>query len=674
MLFQPSGELRNYPLLRRPVGRLLFAAVGAALVVTPLEYAQATPQNAFQAAPTVAVNGSSVLNRFDSSSSSQEDYLVGKNTKGPYTLAWKGLRPASESVVRDGLILHRDTDYTLDPLSGVVTFTTPLQLQQIARVTYQCNPGTAAPNSSSISIPLQWDLFQSGKSSLTFNTLFRNDPATVASQATPLLSSLNWVGNTRFLTNSSLTSGLYVDLRGGDWLDRSAVNLAEKSKFKYADFSLAFARAGKHFLQGAATGLTPGKEISEFLTTLHPSSSMTIKSTLRETTDLPDLSTTPGAVPTTTREGGLALALSLPRNTKIQAGRTETAVTTPGAAGVNTTSDSIKLDTDLSGKTHLAGTFDATAAMPTGAAVSSGQTNPSQGTYAQKSSLQITSKAIDQVSISGSVKNELSSTGTSDAGALSVEATPFARNKKDKLYAKLKVKAGVQSSITPTGVSNSSSAQVEIPNLPVAQASVTGGISHTTDPTRTRTVALLDASAKPSKFLEVSGGARLRDAYLSDNTPDPTSANTYNMKFLFGPSKLVKLTGSVASNPEGSDGTIHHSFAHTVGLESDFHLLKFTGQYGYEQDYTTAKLTNNMLLGVDLRVTAYDTFSTIWEGHSILDTALSETSIYRLAFTHKLGTLVDVSLSGSMTQTALNGINSPNGAELKAEAKIGLHF
>jgi hypothetical protein len=613
----------------------------------------------------------SALNTFNSVTSSQEDFLIGKGTKGPYTLAWSGLRAGSDSVARDGVLLQRGVDYTLDSVAGAVSFTAPLLPQQIAKVDYQCDPVTAAPNSASVIVPFAWDLIHSGKSNLTFNSLFRNDPAIVASKETPLLSSLNWVGNTRFLTDSTLKSGLYLDLRGGDWLDRSAVNLAEASKLRYADISLQLSRAGKHFLGGAASGLTPGKEILELLTTLHPSSMMSFVTTLRETTILPDLIATPGSAPTTTREVGALVTFNLPMNTKLQAGRTETSVTTPGLTGVNTTTDTVKIDSDLPDKTHLAGAFTAVSSQPT-----SGAGAPASGTaaYTQNGSLQVTTKAVDQVTITGSLKNNLSPSGATGVSALSVEATPFAKDKKENQLAKLKIKGSVQSSITPAGPSNSSSAQVEIPNLPIAQTSLTGGITHSADPTKTQTVGLLDASAKPSKFLEVNGGVRVRDSSMSDNTPDPNGVNTYKMKVLFGPSKLMKLTGSLASNPDAADGTVNRSIAQSIGLESDLNLFKFTSSIGSEQDYATSRLTNNLLFGIDLRMSPRDLLTTAWESHSTQDTALNETSIYRLAYTHKLGSTVDVSLSGSMTQTAVNGIAAASGNLLKAEAKIGLHF
>ncbi len=165
--------------------------------------------------------------------------------------------------------------------------TFPTSALVIALLAPACVRASADPISP-ISIPFKFDLFQSGKSSLSFNTLFQYNASVADAKETPLLSSLDWVGNTRLLSNSTLTTGLYLDLRGGDWLDRSGVSVAEKSKLKYADMSLQFSRAGTQFLQGKAAGLTPGQEIAEFLTTLHPTSTMSINTTLRDTTTLVD--------------------------------------------------------------------------------------------------------------------------------------------------------------------------------------------------------------------------------------------------------------------------------------------------------------------------------------------------------------------------------------------------
>ena len=619
---------------------------------------------------TPPMSGVFSLNRFDGQNGVQEDYLVGQGTKGPYTLGWKGLRSGSEMVRRDGVLLSSPRDYTLDPNTGVISFTQPLTPQQLVKVSYQTVPGLALQNSPLVVIPLSWALYQNGKSALTFNTLFRGTNSTPAASTSALLSSLSFSGSTRAFSNSTLTSGLYLDMRGGDWLDRSALGIADKTHLAMADIALNFSRTGTHFKPNAGVapvaGAVAGKEMAEIVSTFHPISLAAITTSFKQTTDIEDPSA-PSNLLSQTRIGGLALALKLPDKTQISAGRTDTTTTT-GQNGSQTTVDTVKLDRDVNSKTHIAAAYDANSSRNTDG---SGKMVPGSGAYSQKAGLSVTSKAIDQVSLSGSFSTAQSAGTATDTGALSLEATPF---HKDKKLAKLKVKAGMQSQVTASGAANTASAMVEVPALTRYQASLSGGLNYSTTPTRSLTVGILDVNTKPLKFLELSGGTRLRDGMLANSAPDPSVLNTYNMKFALGPSRQLKLTGSFSSNPEAADGSVRHALAQMIGLESDFTLLKLSGQFGQEQLYDTPQLANNMKFGLDFRLSKYDLLSTAWEGHSLLTTSLLETSIYRLGYTRKLGSALDLSLSGSMTQQAVNGVFNPASQELKAEAKIGIHF
>ena len=174
--------------------------------------------------------------------------------------------------------------------------------------------------------------------------------------------------------------------------------------------------------------------------------------------------------------------------------------------------------------------------------------------------------------------------------------------------------------------------------------------------------------------MQLDGGAKLRQGTLADNTPDPDIVNTYNLKFALTPSRFLKLTGNVAHNPEKDGGAVQRLLKQTLGLESDWGLFLFKGQYGTENDYQTAKLNSLLNLGVDLRLTKWDVLSTGFEGRSAFDTSLTSSNTYKLGFTHRLGSALDLNLSGSYTQTMLNGIATSDKPELKAEAKVGLKF
>ncbi len=63
-------------------------------------------------------------------------YLVGNETAGPYQLGDGYILQGTEQVERNGLLLHRDVDYFLDYNLGLITFSTPLSLQDTLQVNY----------------------------------------------------------------------------------------------------------------------------------------------------------------------------------------------------------------------------------------------------------------------------------------------------------------------------------------------------------------------------------------------------------------------------------------------------------------------------------------------------------------------------------------------------------
>ncbi|MGL1409584.1 hypothetical protein ACSTIX_23970, partial [Vibrio parahaemolyticus] len=69
------------------------------------------------------------------------------------------MRQNSESVVRDGVPLLRDRDYTLDAAEGMLSFADPLGAQQVARIVYRYDTATARPNLGAERAPLKWDLW-----------------------------------------------------------------------------------------------------------------------------------------------------------------------------------------------------------------------------------------------------------------------------------------------------------------------------------------------------------------------------------------------------------------------------------------------------------------------------------------------------------------------------------
>ncbi|HZO87447.1 MAG TPA: hypothetical protein VFB38_03845 [Chthonomonadaceae bacterium] len=596
-------------------------------------------------------------------SDEQTDVIFGRNVKGPYLLTWKGIRADSERVVRDGVPLHRDSDYTLDPASGSLSFAEPLRADQIVRVTYRKDTPDAAPNPSAVILPLQWDLWQRGQNRLSLGMVYRSDPNAKATDPTAQ-TALQFVGGTHLSSTSELTSGLFLDLHGGDWLGRSGLRLAERTRLKRAEFGLTFSRAGALFAQGGATGLKAGNEIWEATGKFDPLKGLTLTTALRQMTELPAPGKAAGTPQqgTTTREFSQALDLALPKNGgTLQAARTETAITSPDGKGVLRTQDTLKLERTLVANTQATVSYEALNTAPTG-------DSKDGGSYEQKTSVGVTSRPSDRISLTGTFQNNLGTSGPQDTLGLRIETTPLARLRD------LRIKAGVEDKFQPDGAWRTREALVELPTLPLASAKISGGVQQTSAPGKERFVGLVDASLRPFRYLDVSGGLRLRDGMLAAEAPDPDAVNTYNLKFALAPWKRFRLTGSMARNPENSDGTLRKVDSRALGLETELGILQLSGKVGYEEEYLEARKLNTLEVGLGFRLTPWDTLTTGYLTRAAFDKSLSGSESYLLNFTHRLGPTFDLSLGGQFTLYDTDGVIQPDKTDIKAEAKLSIRF
>jgi hypothetical protein len=625
---------------------------------------------AVQADPPVLGGGavSAVSTPLDGIDGQYTDVVFGRNVKGPYLLSWKAIRPGSEVVTRDGVVLKRDTDYTFDPLSGSISFPNPVSPSQLVRVAYAADTVDSKPNSSTLGLPLQWTLWSQNKNKLTFNSLYKPDPLGTNS-STALASNLQFLDSTNLTHSSVVTSGLFMDLHGGDWMGRSGARFAEDTKWRNADVGASYSYAGALFNQGDATGLKAGKEILQANGTFTPLTNLKVTTLVRQTNELLDVTKLLPGAPTRgkeTMETVQSLSLALPQRGKVDASRAVTTVTDANGDSVTTTTDAVKVQRQIVQGTQATVGYEAQTIIPTSRIQGE---EPAQGTYTQKTSIEIKSTPAKQFSITGTFRNAIGGANAGDSDSLHIEATPIASLKQ------FKVTTGFEDIYQDTGVQRKREALVDLPTVPLVKTQISGGVQQLDNAGKQQFIGIVSAKSSPFRYVQLDGGAKLRQGTLADNvTPDPDVVNTYNCKFTIAPSRFLKLTGNVAHNPEGDGGAVKRLLSQSVGLESDWKLFLFKAQYGTENDYQTAKLNSLLNLGVDLRLTKFDILSTGFEGRSAFDTNLTSTMTYKLGFTHKLGTALDLNLTGTYTQNTLNGIPTSDRPELKAEAKVGVHF
>ena len=520
-------------------------------------------------APSFGGTGANgVLSSFDALTGSQTDVLFGRSDGNTYTLSWKNARINSETIVYDGHTLQRDVDYTLDYTGGALQFVRRLPAGAMVRVTYFVDTSNAVRNLPAIPHLLPYDLWQSGDNHLRFRTLFREEADANApfKPDTPQfgINALQWTGSARLLNSpvasALLDTKLFVDLQGGDWLDRGGLLLSERSRWGKTDLGVTYSRGGAQFTQAQESGIAAGLQSLE-------------------------AKVATSAVP------GVAITGSVKQSEQIAV---------PTASAVNSAA--------------------ASSALPT---VTPSETN-------------------------ASVALELAA------------------------LHKTKVSAALNDRYDKDGAHRTREAQIQLPTFAAGKTQISGGVQTANAAAQERTIGLLSANSKPLRYLDVTGDARLRDGLLADQKPDPNALNTYGLKLNYAPSKRLKLSGGVTFNPE-QDGAVKRAQRNALGLESDWGLFAFRGQLGLDQDLTASRATDASELGLDLRISRFDTFTTGFRGANIFDRSTSGLNTYMLGYTRRMGALLDLSLNGSLSR-ATNSTGDTTKPEIKTEAKLGLHF
>jgi hypothetical protein len=668
--FRPATRVADIARHRAPGVCARTRALAASLLLgltVPAAAQQTPPLTSSPPAVSIVPGNTSVLPvpNSDLTSTEQTDIVFGRNIAGPYPLSWKGLRSSGESVVRDGTTLHSGTDYTLDAVAGTLTFTKPLLPNQMVRVTYGTDAPGETPNPAAVVLPLQWNLWQQGSNHLTFDSLYRADPS--QPNSTPvLLNTLQFADTMGLLPSSQLTSGLYLDLGDGDMLNHSALSLAEQTKWKLAQFGLSYSRAGALFALPNVKGLTPGNEVWQANGTLTPLQGVTLQTAYQQTTQLlTPTDTAPATTGTTTTQLSNSLALALPKSSdKIQIGHTDTVTAPPGGGGQDTTQNTVQVQDALNKSTQATIGYQDQAVLPTSSA------SP-PATYDQKTSLGITGHSSTPFSFTGTYQDNFSSTGPQDILNWQLQTSPVASARN------LKLSLNWNDTLSPLSAQRSREALVELPTLGFAGLKLSGGVRQTSVPGQEVMTGLVDASLRPQRYLQVTGTLRLRDGTLMDSTPDPNTPDTYGLKVALSPWKQFSLTGSVTRNPENGDGTVRLTQAQALGLETQLGCIQFKGQYSSENPYQllqTMTRQNTLDLTVGLRLSRFDTLTTSYQDQFSADSTLSDILSYQINFTHHLGSAVDLMLGGTMTVNNTTNLVQPDKTDLKAEAKLNLHF
>lgn len=577
------------------------------------------------------------------------DVFVGRNVVGPYVLSWRGIEAGSESVSRSGQPQRTGTDYRLDPKTGALTFTFPIKSQQIVRVDYRYVPGKALANGAGMLAPMQFNLFEQGNGALSFNALFRPGIAAgpTANGTIPAgMMLLGFNGNARLTSQSTLTSKLFLDANGGSILARSGLQVLEKSKTSFGQFTAGFTRGGSGYKAAEETGIAAARQALEAQASLNPIHGIAASASFNQTSELPAQ-----GKGTTVTTFGQKLITSLGATTKLLVSRTDATTDSPDATSITRTTDHFQLDQQLGKTTRASAVLDhvATDAGDSKAVL-------------QTSGLSVRTQPVDQVTLSGTFLNRIGATGAEDTSNLRIEAVPTQE---------VKLSALMGERYNQTSARHQREATLEY--SPLKTLSFSGIMKTTSEAGSGSVMKGLSATAKPIQFVEVGGGFRLRDAFTK-GIPDPDVPDSYDVKLSIGlPKNLLKLTGGYAANPEDDRGTIARAYKGQLAVQSSLGQFDLAGGYQRQEEYLTAKVASIMDLKLGWRITRATRIVTAYKATQTQDQGLLLADTYSLGLTHRVGSLFDLSLSGAMTQQQRDGLLLPN-PDYRADLKLGLKF
>lgn len=636
MAVPPTSRKRNFLPLST------FALLAAVSAAVPAAAQQATTSGIGGPAPIL-------LNASPDNTLAVSDVFLGRNTVGPYMLTWKGIDPATAVVLRGAQRLTADVDYKIDPATGALTFTTPLRNKDIARVDYRYTPGKAQATNAGMMAPMSLKLFSQGNDALTLNAIFRPNVAGAATGAQPTsngLMLLGFGGSSRLNAQTSLTSKMFLDASGGKILDRSAFQLNEKSKLTFGQFSAGVTRGGSEFKAGDDTGIAAGKQVIEAAGSLNAIHGIAASASFNQTTELPQ--TGKGA---TTTVLGQKITGSLGALTRFQATRTDTTTEAADGSSSNRVTSHLQIDQKVGKTTSATAVVDHIE-----------NAADDSRTVTQVSTLLVRTQPTDAVTISGTYKNQLLPTGTEDATNVRIEAAATKQ---------IKLAAVVGDRFNKTSALHNREASLEY--IPHPTFSLTGSVKLSAEAGKEALATGFSASAKPLKFMELTGGVKVREA-TENGIPDPTAPDTYTVNLSFGlPKNLLKLTGGYATNPEDERGTVSRVRTGQVTLASSLGQFDLSGGYQTQEDALLPKINTILDLRFGWRFAKTTQITTSYREVQTFDQNLLAVDTYSLSLTHKVGSLLDFSLNGSMTTTAKDRVLQPL-PDYRADVKVGLKF
>lgn len=588
------------------------------------------------------------------------DVFLGRNTTGPYALAWKGIRSDNVAVLVDGTPLSPEA-FTVDTDKGAITFKSALKPQSVARVDYGYEPGRAQRNVNPASAPVTVSLLDrkegTGITGLQVTAL-PGDPKRAGQNGPQLVWGVN--GRTSLL-GGGLTSQILLSpdapgQGGGSLADRTGLKLGYGVGTDRAKLDLSYVRSGREFAPtaGKSFGLAEQAQRWSLGAQARPSDWLAAEFKLGSARDL----------------GGKGATDNNAVSLRLWGAKRQPAVTVARLADTRTTAAGAATEVTTE-KIGVTGTIGATSAFAAhGQRVTTDGPSSGVDQTRQDASLSLTTASKDKkaqaaLGFSGGTTETATGIEARQGVTLTVRPGP-------SLSLSAEARRQV---VTPDGkearetVYQAANAELR----PFKDTRLTGSLrinGSGEDATATRDLA---AEAKALRYLALAGG------YTDRRDTRRRALDTARVRVSLRPSAAWSVTGGLTINPDDGKGNIADATRQEFGLTTRMGLFEIGGGYALTSFAGDAVIPaalgeqyGELSLNLGLR---FSRFTRLTGGYKNAFVYGSDdprgTRSYALGLNHHLGSALNFSLGGAVTEDkSLAG----RPADMKAEAKLGVKF
>ncbi len=631
----------------------------------------------------------------DSSQLSYTDVFMGRNTRGPYLLSWKGIRVRSERVVVDGRTFRRDEEYTIDYTAGTLVFTQPLRNGSMAQVTYEIDAKTAQRNPKTLQMPLDMELLNAARGKLALTGAY-SAPLDKPGKETTLL---GLTGELLPSGSTQVSATFLTDVNArGRLEEKSGLRLQATSKSELAEWTLSYLTAGREFAGAQAWKVKPDTDALSTSLKLLLSQRLNLSLGFQQ-------SDTGGA-----RVAGTSASLAYNLSEGVQAVVSYLNQENP-LATVTSTSAAVSLQrgaltAGVERRTHqqqslLQGRSEVTTDRLTA------QVSLTPGTQAQAlleqqrlagvqgaserstASLGVTTSPMQGVQLRTGIRYDEIGEKQQTELSLGLEAKPSSAYRLLGSYVQRQGEIGDRTTATSlrmvstprptmqletgasletTGEQASLKQDVLLALQPWQGIRLETGVQGMYTGTREGYIRTLRAQLAPNRTWRVDATHRLR---LTGGGAPP---ETWGVALSVTPSQSLSLTGSYTRNPEDNKGNIQQQEQAEMKLQARMSALTLQGSMGIKRDLLSN--TNITLADVAL-VYRFSPLMELLTGYRLnRQQTTSELSAhtYRLGYRYALSDIFNISLEGTLTTYERDRIFQPNQTEYEARLKLGVRF